>query len=195
MRDTVPCQSTKPFVCLVVQVTHPREVAERWPAKTVNDAVGPCRLRHDLVCPFYRAPHVQTVRRQWDEKDDYSHFVVLHCASHPVMPSAGHSPLTERSQECLPVAARGTFRALLDAVMDLRCLQLPHHRCHVGHDHWIAEVLWHDGCRTRRTRYLPGAVGLSLNRRASGARAPRTATAVNLSDSAPFRCGTPSRRA
>jgi hypothetical protein len=89
---------------------------------TVNDAVGPRRLRDDLVRIFYRAPHVQAIPRRWDEKGDCSHFAVLHCASHPVMPSADHSPLTERSQGCLPVAARGTFRAFLDAVMELRCL-------------------------------------------------------------------------
>ena len=89
---------------------------------TVNDAVGPRRLRDDLVRTFYRAPHVQAIPRQWDEKGEYSHFAVLHCASHPVMPLADHSPLTERSMECLPVTVCGTFRAFLGAVMELRCL-------------------------------------------------------------------------
>jgi hypothetical protein len=89
---------------------------------TVNDAVGPHRLRDDLIRAFYRAPHVQAIPRPRDEKGEYSHFPVLHCASHPVMPSAGLSPWTERPQGYLPVAARGTSRAFLDAVMESLCL-------------------------------------------------------------------------
>lgn len=89
---------------------------------TVNDAVGPRRLRDDQVRAFYRAPHVQAIPRWWDEEDDYSHFAVLHCASPPVMLSVDHSPLTERSQGRLPVAARETLRVFLDALMELRHL-------------------------------------------------------------------------
>ena len=91
---------------------------------TVNDAVGLRLLRDDLARSFYRAPRVQAIPRWWDEKGEYSHFAVRHCASHPVMPLADHSPLTERSQGCLPVADRATviLRASLDAVMELRCL-------------------------------------------------------------------------
>jgi hypothetical protein len=88
----------------------------------VNDAMGPRRPRGDLVRAFYRAAHAQAIPRRQDEKGEYSHFSVLHCASHPVTLSADHSPLTERSQGCLPVAARGSFRVFLDAVMELRCL-------------------------------------------------------------------------
>jgi hypothetical protein len=89
---------------------------------TVNDTAGPRRPRDDLDQTFYRAPHVQADPRRWDEKGVHSHFVVPHCASHPVMPSADHSPLTERPQGCLPVTARGTFRAFVAAPTELRCL-------------------------------------------------------------------------
>jgi hypothetical protein len=161
---------------------------------TVNGAVGPRHLRDDLVRAFCRAPHVQAVPRRWPEKGDYSHFAVLHCASRPAMPLADHSPLTERSRGSLLVAARET---LLDAVMELRCLQLPHHRCLVGHDHRCADsALWHYGSHSR-TRYLPGVggVGLTLNGPAGGAHAPRIAKAVNLWDREPFLSGMPSRHA
>ena len=86
---------------------------------TVND---PRLLRVALVRAFYRDPHVQTVPRWWDEKNEYSHFAVLHCALHPVMPSADYSPLTERSQVCLPAAVRGTLRASLGVAMESQCL-------------------------------------------------------------------------
>lgn len=161
---------------------------------TVNDAVGPRRPRDDLIRSFFAAPHVQAIPRRWDEKGDYSHFAVLHCASHPAMLSADHSPLTERPQWRLPVAACENLRVFLDALMEFRYLWLLRRRCRVSYDHWSAEVLWRFGSRSR-TRFPPGGVGLSLNGPAGGAHAPRTATAVNLSDRAPFLYGTPSRRA